>query len=599
MTHKTASAAWRSWNAASDERMNHPPGEEGLMLSLNEVVRMAREGRLHPRVRAWVTHRLRDAGDPKGIVPRADALLGAIRAQAIWVPDPDHTEQMLGAHLILDDIFAGGDCFPENTQVVLLDGERPRLANLQDLKVGDAIWGLDRWSTVQAKADKGLLVVDEIWLNNGTKMRLTSDHHVYVRVEGGEKRVRVSELAAGDVLSKPLGPVSGVPHVVSVEGEIRFVNQIWRNVERVHCWDIQTDDHRVYLPEYDVTSSQCDDLTIAYVAALGAALENINGRVAIVGHAYDGGPYGHVLCALHDGEKWLFADPSTKKPIGTAVGNVTDEIMLDVMTGEVICQGICMVNGSNRAPAPKDPEGSGTFQRINGVPGYEIMEMAMLGRFEPGDTEEVEDDGDLAGHAALSDDMDREGVTAVPMGDLPQKSADLPTKPDCGCSGEHPWQDAWGEHIDLTRAYILTRAKLGQDAAVSGVLPRLMDNQDWLGRLFESVSKGSGPAVTTLLKEHIAKAGDVVEKLVAKEDAKAELTSWYVNAEDIAKALSKLGMGPLPDLREMMWNHLDATAQEAKAIVAGDEAKSMKWYEDAKAQALEMANEFAKLDPIK
>jgi hypothetical protein len=245
MTHATASAAWRSWKAESDERMDHPPGEKGLMLSLNEVVRMAREGMRHPRVRAWVTHRLRDAKDPKGVNPRADALLKALRQQAIWVPDPDHTEQMLGAHLILDDIFAGGDC---------------------------------------------------------------------------------------------------------------------------------------------------DDLTIAYVAALGAALESINGRVAIVGHAYDGGTYGHVLCALHDGEKWVFADPSTNKPIGVAVGNVTDEIMIDVMTGEVICKGICMVNGSKKAPAPKNISGPGVFQRINGIPGYDAMNNAMLGRFEPGDQVDDEDE---------------------------------------------------------------------------------------------------------------------------------------------------------------------------------------------------------------
>ena len=517
MTHATASAAWRSWKAMSDERLEHPVGEKGLMLSLNEVVRMAREGMRHPRVRAWVTHTLRDAGNPKGIVPRADALLAALRKQAIWVPDPDHTEQMIGAHLILDDIFAGGDC---------------------------------------------------------------------------------------------------------------------------------------------------DDLTIAYVAALGAAMESINGRVAIVGHAYDGGAYGHVLCALFDGDNWLFADPSTSKPIGVAVGNVTDEIMLDVMTGEIICKGICMVNGSKRAPAPKGIAGPGVFQRINGIPGYDTMNKAMLGRFEPGDEEGSSDEeyspeacshvvGKFAIHAEVGYDgkpeprrveiaclkcgkdwkgecttpkalIDRFGkVHAGCLGPAPSSTDTAPPEAPAalGCAVPVPviqpvmavlgaeaevetpdsWRDAWREHVDLTRSYLLTRVRLGKNAAETGVLPRLMANQERLGRLVENVSKGSGPTATALLKDHIAKAGAYIEVLLDDKkpfadpvDTKAAMFAWYKNGERIAQALSSAGFGDANDLREMMWNHLDVTGKEIKAEIGKKTEDSLRWYNEAVMQAQMMADEFAK-----
>lgn len=46
------------------------------------------------------------------------------------------------------------------------------------------------------------------------------------------------------------------------------VSSIARNIARVPCYDLQTSDHRVYLPEHDVTVSQCDDLAGWRVAEL-------------------------------------------------------------------------------------------------------------------------------------------------------------------------------------------------------------------------------------------------------------------------------------------------------------------------------------------
>lgn len=57
------------------------------------------------------------------------------------------------------------------------------------------------------------------------------------------------------------------------------VKEIQRGMTEVSCYDIQTDDHYVYLPEHDVTVSNCDDLTIAFATLLGHLGFTVIGRV--------------------------------------------------------------------------------------------------------------------------------------------------------------------------------------------------------------------------------------------------------------------------------------------------------------------------------
>jgi transglutaminase-like putative cysteine protease len=72
-----------------------------------------------------------------------------------------------------------GDCFAEGTLVLRDDFE---LIPIEAVEPGMRIWGRDAWSEVTAWGEKGTLPVDEITLNNGSKMRLTPDHKVYVKV---------------------------------------------------------------------------------------------------------------------------------------------------------------------------------------------------------------------------------------------------------------------------------------------------------------------------------------------------------------------------------------------------------------------------------
>jgi len=167
---------------------NHPTGEAGVFSSLEQVARRVSQGSVHPKVRAWSIEQLDRARKVNGIPcntdrQRAQVLLRAVQKK-LWVPDPTHSEYMVGAHLMACDrstkdeiCFLSGDCFAEGTLMLALGHE---FVPVEHLKPGMKIWGLDRWSEVQQVTYKGTLSVDYIELNNGGQLKLTGDHHVYV-----------------------------------------------------------------------------------------------------------------------------------------------------------------------------------------------------------------------------------------------------------------------------------------------------------------------------------------------------------------------------------------------------------------------------------
>lgn len=111
-----------------------------------------------------------------------------------------------------------GDCFIKGTLVLRGDHQ---LVPIESLRVGDKIWGRDRWSGVTNIWEKGVLPTWNVRLNNGSSMRLTPDHKVWVascekhttRVKASPcscpvservvHRVTVRELRKGHVLLQP------------------------------------------------------------------------------------------------------------------------------------------------------------------------------------------------------------------------------------------------------------------------------------------------------------------------------------------------------------------------------------------------------------
>ena len=503
------SAAQAALPNANIIHREHPAGAKGVRISLQEVADRIKKGRNDPRLVAWARQALHNAGGPQTTRAQAQAILTQLKKEVSYMPDPVNTEFMASPAqiLCLDKFglcFKGADCFPETTLLLRDDFE---FVAIKDIKVGDRIWGRDKWTTVKAKAFKGKLWTDAIRMNNGSTMQLTPDHHVFVvkcdrhsnrptappcscpTEECRIERVRVSELTIKDRLIQPkrisFGTGTMDPGIAYIEGlyvsdgwssrNYRFCisgqdgcpkekqkkdvqticerlgirttwhrksidvcapewtarihemgthapqkhllsinldeetaaeslrgvmadsgansgsgvlsrtftttshklmlqtrvlhrmfgvscgysyivdhgglgeNPIWRlstrvskkrekilrvkdidrRVRKTNCYDIQTEDHYVYLPEHDVTVSNCDELVITYASATLA----VGIPTQIIGEKFNNDPVAsHVLAAIQDTEtgEWLRVDPSTSKPVGQYIMG-TGEQWIDPM----------------------------------------------------------------------------------------------------------------------------------------------------------------------------------------------------------------------------------------------------------------------------
>jgi len=213
----------------------HPAGARGAHLSLTEVAARAWKARMSPRLRAWVTQVLDKAGVSRGSRrQQGQAVLDAFRKKVPYVADPVMGEFMATPDqvLCLDEArgicIIGADCFPEGTLLLRDDFE---FVPIEQIRVGDRIWGRDRWSTITEKWAKGSLAVDAIEMSNGSTMYLTGDHKVYVgsckhggrceqvqcqpaykRAESFDQRIHVSDLHEGDTLLQPSRIAFGSGH---------------------------------------------------------------------------------------------------------------------------------------------------------------------------------------------------------------------------------------------------------------------------------------------------------------------------------------------------------------------------------------------------
>lgn len=259
-------------------------------------------------------------------------------------------------------ISTGGpaDCLPASTLLrVRGRGDVP----ISTVQPGEEIWGKDDWTTVEAIVEKGFLPVSLVEVTNtvtgqSSKFHATRDHKVYALkfVDGRltEVRVCVHELDRDDIL---IGPFKATFRVGLRAGPDAYPR----------CFDIQTSDHYVFLPECGVTVSNCDDCGIV-LASLGHSLRlpwkwTVSGLsrsrhkvrwIEGVGRAPTGVDWSHIYLAVgwppFRPKAWTFADPSLDKPLGwDAVGrsmegvggrgvNVpTDELpeMSGVMAGDM------------------------------------------------------------------------------------------------------------------------------------------------------------------------------------------------------------------------------------------------------------------------
>ena len=125
----------------------------------------------------------------------------------------------------------------------------------------------------------------------------------------------------------------------------------------------------------------------------------------------------------------------------------------------------------------------------------------------------------------------------------------------------------WTDHTVWTRDYII--AAVGDQPDAQAAAGRLMKNQEDIGAAVASYyGKPAGDQLTTLLKEHISIAVDLIKAAKAgdKTAQGAADAKWKKNAESIADFLSKANPNwPRATLVDMMNKHLSTTTDEVVA----------------------------------
>ena len=151
----------------------------------------------------------------------------------------------------------------------------------------------------------------------------------------------------------------------------------------------------------------------------------------------------------------------------------------------------------------------------------------------------------------------------------------------------------WEDHITWTRVFIISAVGDLPDKAAA--TERLLQNQVDIGNaIVPYYGEAAGNKLTTLLKEHITTAAEVVA--AAKSNDKAKLDDankrWFANADQIADFLSGANSSHWPgaEMRSMMREHLNLTTAEALARLKGDWAADIAAYDKVHQQLLMMAD---------
>lgn len=179
-----------------------------------------------------------------------------------------------------------------------------------------------------------------------------------------------------------------------------------------------------------------------------------------------------------------------------------------------------------------------------------------------------------------------------------QKTSTAPATSTSGVSQQKvAFQNAmrklWEDHITWTRLYIV-EAVAGLPGA-NETAGRLLKNQEDIGNAIKSYyGEDAGNKLTTLLKEHIMGAVEILTAAKAGDNKKVEVASakWYANGDEIATFLSGANPQnwPLKDMKEGMKMHLDITLAEAVAQLQGKYTESVKDYDNVHEHILGLAD---------
>ena len=153
----------------------------------------------------------------------------------------------------------------------------------------------------------------------------------------------------------------------------------------------------------------------------------------------------------------------------------------------------------------------------------------------------------------------------------------------------------WSDHVIYTRQYIVDA--VDNTGAANTTLNRLMKNQEDIGNaVAQYFGSPAGAQLTSLLKSHIAIAGDLVAAAKAGNSAKVADADkrWHDNAVDIATFLANANSNwSRDDLIAMLNEHLMLTTQEATAHIRKDYSTDEATFDRIYTQAMNMADALA------
>ena len=150
----------------------------------------------------------------------------------------------------------------------------------------------------------------------------------------------------------------------------------------------------------------------------------------------------------------------------------------------------------------------------------------------------------------------------------------------------------WTDHVVWTRDYII--AAVGDQPDANAAANRLMKNQEDIGNAVAAFyGAAAGQQLTTLLKEHITIAVDLIKAAKAGDKAGQQQADsrWQQNAVQIADFLSKANPHwPKDVLTDLMKKHLSTTTSEVVARLSKDWEADVRAFDEVYGHILHMAD---------
>jgi hypothetical protein len=179
-------------------------------------------------------------------------------------------------------------------------------------------------------------------------------------------------------------------------------------------------------------------------------------------------------------------------------------------------------------------------------------------------------------------------------------SAQAPSRASVGASAQSPsavslkqdMRKLWTDHVVWTRDYII--AAVGDQPDAKAAATRLMKNQEDIGNAVATFyGAPAGQQLTTLLKEHITIAVDLIKAAKAGDKAGQQQADsrWQQNAMQIADFLSKANPNwPKDTLADLMKKHLSTTSNEVVARLNKNWDADVRAFDEVYEHILHMAD---------